>query len=68
MWRNLASHHNKPDFSQAPGGVGEKDIFPHLYNDLRLGKDEVESVVEWERQSDWDIAIEKAKADAWFLY
>ncbi|KJA30062.1 hypothetical protein HYPSUDRAFT_32125 [Hypholoma sublateritium FD-334 SS-4] len=52
-----------------PGGVGEPDTFPHLYNDLRLGKNEVESVVKWERGSnDWNAAINKAKEDAWFIY
>ncbi|KAF8974342.1 hypothetical protein BDZ97DRAFT_1911538 [Flammula alnicola] len=53
---------------EVAGGVGEVDMFPHLYNDLRLGKAEVESVVEWERQSGWDAAIDKAKADSWFIY
>lgn len=53
---------------KAPGGVGEPDMFPHLYNDLRLGKDEVESVVEWEKQSGWDIPISKATAAGWFIY
>ena len=43
-------------------------MFPHLYNDLRLGKSEIESVVEWERESNWDAAIEKATEDAWFIY
>jgi len=53
----------------APGSVGEPDVFPHLYNDLCLGKNEIESVVEWERGSnDWDTAITKAKEDGWFIY
>ncbi|KAF9483948.1 hypothetical protein BDN70DRAFT_873072 [Pholiota conissans] len=50
------------------GGVGEPNMFPHLYNDLRLGKSEIESVVEWERKPNWDAAIEKATEDAWFIY
>ncbi|PPQ83279.1 hypothetical protein CVT25_004015 [Psilocybe cyanescens] len=52
----------------APGGVGEQDMFPHIYNGLRLGKDEIESVVEWERQTGWDETINKATAEGWFIY
>lgn len=44
-------------------------MYPHLYNDLVLGKNEIESMVEWERGSDnWDTAISKAKAESWFIY
>ena len=54
----------------ALGGVGEENVFPHIYNGLRLGKAEIESVVEWEQDSNghWDTAIEKARLDSWLIY
>ncbi|KAF4619900.1 hypothetical protein D9613_005365 [Agrocybe pediades] len=52
----------------APGGVGEPDMFPHIYNDLRLGSGEIESWVEWESKGDWDEAINDAVAKKWFVY
>ncbi|KAJ5094129.1 hypothetical protein N7456_009990 [Penicillium angulare] len=41
-------------------------LFPHLYNDLKLGKDEVESVAIWQNEDGWDKAIDGAKP--WLLY
>ncbi|KAJ3517967.1 hypothetical protein NLJ89_g169 [Agrocybe chaxingu] len=57
-------------FCQAPGGIGEEGIFPHLYNGLRVGKEEIESFKQWEKdsQDSWDTAIDKARADGWFVY
>jgi len=53
----------------ALGGVGEEKHFPHVYNDLRLGKAEIESVAEWKRDSKgWDSAIEKARSESWLIY
>ncbi|KAF8165200.1 hypothetical protein B0H34DRAFT_671106 [Crassisporium funariophilum] len=52
-----------------PGGVGEKDMFPHIYNGLRIGKAEIESVGVWERDSNgWDTAIDRARSENWFIY
>jgi hypothetical protein len=42
-------------------------MFPHLYNELKLGKDEVESVQCWEKGPDgWDSALQSA--EAWLVY
>jgi len=44
-------------------------MFPHLYNELRLKKEEIESIAEWERDTDdWDGAVNKAKADGWLIF
>lgn len=50
------------------GPRGGEGMFPHLYNGLKLGKDEVESVQTWERVDGegWDAVLEKAKA--WLVY
>jgi len=49
--------------------VGEENVFPHLYNGLRLGQAEVESVVEWEQDSKgWNTAIERARLESWLIY
>ena len=41
----------------------------HLYNGLKVGKDEVESVATWENgDGSWDQALSKAEADAWLVY
>ncbi|KAJ5609713.1 hypothetical protein N7528_010280 [Penicillium herquei] len=40
-------------------------LFPHLYNELKLGKDEVESVVMWQNEDGWDKAINEAAS--WLL-
>ena len=50
------------------GGVGEENMFPHLYNGLRLGNAEIESIVEWNWDDGWEAAINKAKNDSWFIY
>ncbi|CAA7259904.1 unnamed protein product [Cyclocybe aegerita] len=54
----------------APGGIGEEGIFPHLYNGLHVGREEIESFKQWEKdsQDSWDTAIAKARADGWFVY
>jgi len=54
--------------SKGTGGIGEEGFFPHLHNGLRLGKGEIESVAEWEKESGWNIAVEKAKSESWFVY
>jgi hypothetical protein len=52
-----------------PGGVGEPDIFPHLYNDLCLGSAEIDSVEEWTSEAGiWDTAVAKSRASGWFAY
>lgn len=45
-------------------------LFPHLYNGLRLGRGEVESVWVLERgDGGWEAAIEKDKRfRAWLVY
>ncbi|KAJ5693167.1 hypothetical protein N7462_002590 [Penicillium macrosclerotiorum] len=40
-------------------------LFPHLYNGLKLGKDEVESIAIWQNEDGWDKALTGAKA--WLL-
>ncbi|KUL87203.1 hypothetical protein ZTR_05638 [Talaromyces verruculosus] len=35
-------------------------MFPHLYNGLKLGKEEIESVATWKNEDGWDNALEKA--------
>jgi hypothetical protein len=34
----------------------------HLYNDLKLGKDEIESVAVWKNEGGWDEALRKAES------
>jgi uncharacterized protein (DUF952 family) len=49
-------------------------LFPHLYNGLRLGKEEVESVVCWEREGAqegrkaWEELVKRAEQDGWLVY
>lgn len=39
----------------------------HLYNGLKLGKDEIESVAVWEKgEDDWDTALKEAAS--WLVY
>ncbi|PPQ99059.1 hypothetical protein CVT24_003619 [Panaeolus cyanescens] len=53
----------------ASGNPGDPDVFPHLYNDLCLGKNEVDSFRTWERdESGWKNAIESSEKDGWFVY
>ncbi|GAQ38991.1 hypothetical protein AtubIFM55763_002492 [Aspergillus tubingensis] len=44
----------------------KEGLFPHLYNDLKLGKDEVETVAIWKNDEGWDKALLQAKP--WLLY
>lgn len=50
------------------GPRGGEGMFPHLYNDLKLGHDEVESVAVWERKEGegWDDVVKKAQD--WLIY
>ncbi|KAB8248003.1 hypothetical protein F9C07_8893 [Aspergillus flavus] len=42
-------------------------LFPHLYNGLKLGKDEVESIAIWTKDDDgWDHAL--SQATPWLVY
>lgn len=42
-------------------------MFPHLYNGLKLGKAEIESVAVWENTAEgWDDAL--SKAQSWLVY
>ncbi|KXG45447.1 uncharacterized protein PGRI_039960 [Penicillium griseofulvum] len=41
-------------------------LFPHLYNGLKLGREEVESVAIWQNDEGWDKALAAAKP--WLLY
>lgn len=52
----------------APGEIGGERVFPHLYNDGKLGADEVEEAYLIERNPDqtWERAFEE-KAD-WLVY
>lgn len=38
----------------------------HLYNGLKLGKDEIETVAIWKNEEGWDKALVQAKP--WLLY
>ncbi|KAB8256756.1 hypothetical protein BDV32DRAFT_128643 [Aspergillus pseudonomiae] len=44
----------------------EEGLFPHLYNDLKLGKDEVESIAIWINDNGWDHAL--SQATPWLVY
>ena len=48
------------------GPRGEEGLFPHLYNGLKLGKDEVESVRVLENSGGWDAALKEV--DDWLIY
>jgi len=49
------------------GPRGGEGMFPHLYNEFKLGKDEVESMQIWERGADgWDSALKAA--GEWLTY
>lgn len=41
-------------------------VVQHLYNGLKLGRNEVESVAIWNNQDGWDEVLKKAKP--WLLY
>ena len=47
--------------------------FPHLYNGLKLGSEEVDSVVVWERgegyeKKTWEEIVKGAEQDGWLVY
>lgn len=49
------------------GERGGEGMFPHLYNGLRVGSAEVESMEMWEKTNGgWDEALERAKS--WLVY
>ncbi|KAG2130886.1 hypothetical protein DEU56DRAFT_462664 [Suillus clintonianus] len=53
--------------AEACGPRGGEGMFPHLYNEFKLGNDEVESVQSWEKGPDgWDSALQSAQA--WLAY
>ncbi|CCM01135.1 uncharacterized protein FIBRA_03183 [Fibroporia radiculosa] len=53
---------------EAAGPRGGEGMFPHLYNDFKVGNEEVESVGVWDRKDgqSWDEALESA--NEWLLY
>ena len=48
------------------GPRGGEGLFPHLYNGLKLGKDEAESVRVLENSGGWDAALKEA--EDWLVY
>ncbi|KAL4811003.1 hypothetical protein BDV18DRAFT_128383 [Aspergillus unguis] len=44
----------------------EEGLFPHLYNGLKLGRDEVESMSVWNNEEGWDKPLDAAKP--WLEY
>ncbi|KAE9398053.1 hypothetical protein BT96DRAFT_1020390 [Gymnopus androsaceus JB14] len=51
------------------GPRGGEGMFPHLYNGLKLGRDEVDSVRLLERDAGgWDKPIEDAINEGWLVY
>ncbi|KAF8517740.1 hypothetical protein BU17DRAFT_49413 [Hysterangium stoloniferum] len=49
------------------GNRGGEGMFPHLYNGLRLGCNEIESVQVWEKTGDsWDEVLKNA--ESWLIY
>ncbi|KAE8159510.1 hypothetical protein BDV40DRAFT_273077 [Aspergillus tamarii] len=44
----------------------KEGLFPHLYNGLRLGKDEVESIAIWFNDNGWDNAL--SQATPWLVF
>ncbi|OJJ86960.1 DUF952 domain-containing protein [Aspergillus glaucus CBS 516.65] len=55
---------------EPPEGKGgprpDEGLFPHLFNGLKLGRDEVESVAIWTNQGGWETALTQARP--WLLY
>ncbi|KAJ5384974.1 hypothetical protein N7517_002885 [Penicillium concentricum] len=54
-----------PD-GKASGPRPGEGLFPHLYNGLKLGREEVESVAIWQNDEGWNNALTAAKP--WLLY
>ncbi|KAF9071911.1 hypothetical protein BDP27DRAFT_1218621 [Rhodocollybia butyracea] len=51
------------------GPRGGEGVFPHLYNGLKLGQDEVDSIKVLEAVAgSWDKPIEDAITEKWFVY
>lgn len=44
----------------------ELSVSKHLYNGLKLGRNEVESIAIWQNDGGWDKALNGAKP--WLLY
>ncbi|KAL4966239.1 DUF952 domain-containing protein [Aspergillus stella-maris] len=44
----------------------DEGLFPHLYNGLKLGRDEVESIGVWTNEEGWDKPLAAAKP--WLRY
>ncbi|KAL4979681.1 hypothetical protein BDW66DRAFT_126993 [Aspergillus desertorum] len=44
----------------------DEGLFPHLYNGLKLGRDEVESISIWTNEAGWDKPLAAAKP--WLRY
>ncbi|KAL3465502.1 hypothetical protein BJX64DRAFT_252541 [Aspergillus heterothallicus] len=54
------------DVTGRRGPRPDEGLFPHLYNGLKLGKQEVESLSLWSNDGGWDKALDAAKP--WLLY
>ncbi|CAI7662085.1 unnamed protein product [Penicillium discolor] len=54
-----------PDGKVSGSQPGE-GLFPHLYNGLKLGREDVESVAIWQNDEGWDKALTAGKP--WLLY
>ncbi|PTU25035.1 hypothetical protein P175DRAFT_0498144 [Aspergillus ochraceoroseus IBT 24754] len=48
------------------GSRPTEGLFPHLYNGLKLGRDEVESIGVWTNDHGWEKSLAQAKP--WLLY
>ncbi|KAJ5888371.1 hypothetical protein N7495_008412 [Penicillium taxi] len=44
----------------------ENGLFPHLYNGLNLGRNEVESIAIWQNDEGWEVALKDA--NRWLVY
>ncbi|TFY67922.1 hypothetical protein EVJ58_g1330 [Rhodofomes roseus] len=50
------------------GPRGGEGMFPHLYNGLKLGKDEVDSVATWERREGEGWEDVTGREQSWLIY
>ena len=48
------------------GSRGGEGLFPHLYNGLKLGKDEIESMRVLSNSGGWDVALKDV--EDWLIY